>query len=190
MDSHRTELLGLEAEAACEANHWRIGGCWEMPGRPRHGYHGIERRWLEELHAVGPALLIGEGPVGKAHVERDVPALAPVTTAGLDPEAELAWDLCLPGPVERFETIVAQAVLEHVLDPVAALRHLLAALTPGGLLVVHTNAPAFPEHHYPIDVWRFMPQALGEIGRYLGAEVVDLLWTPFHAFAVYRRPRV
>jgi 2-polyprenyl-3-methyl-5-hydroxy-6-metoxy-1,4-benzoquinol methylase len=44
---------------------------------------------------------------------------------------------------ERYQTIVFSHVLEHVIDPVAALRHLRGLLAPGGrLFVVVPNAEA------------------------------------------------
>jgi 2-polyprenyl-3-methyl-5-hydroxy-6-metoxy-1,4-benzoquinol methylase len=46
-------------------------------------------------------------------------------------------------PTERFDTIVMLNILEHIVDPVAALRKASSMLAPGGILIVHVpNAEA------------------------------------------------
>lgn len=200
----RTEILHLETAEAAAENGWRVGGSWPMPGHSSGGYHALLRQWVEHLHAKGPTLLIGEGEVARTHFAVALPALLPVVTAGLNDDADHHWDICsgplrgsfyaheTRGPVyvgpRDFGTVVCQAVLEHVVDPVGALRHLATALIPGGLLLLHTHGPACAEHRYPIDCWRVLRDTLPAVGRYLDLEVVDWLWTPHHCFACYRQP--
>lgn len=76
----------------------------------------------------------------------------------------------LPYPDRSFTTVISDQVLEHVKDPVKAVRETLRVLSPGGVLV-HTSCFLNPVHRHPVDLWRFTTDALVElVGR---AEVID-----------------
>jgi len=49
---------------------------------------------------------------------------------------------------EQFEVIICSDVLEHIPDDRAALRNLLAALKPGGRLVLHAPGPNEDKHFW------------------------------------------
>jgi SAM-dependent methyltransferase len=76
------------------------------------------------------------------------------------------YDIC-EGPLahERFDFIVAEQVLEHVLWPYRAVRHLYQMLRPGGVLIV-TTPFLVRVHDYPIDCSRWTELGL----KYLLAE--------------------
>lgn len=64
-----------------------------------------------------------------------------------------------------FDYIVSDQVLEHIEgDPHRAFSESLRVLKPGGV-AVHTTCFINPIHKYPVDLWRFTPDAL----RYLAA---------------------
>ncbi len=74
------------------------------------------------------------------------------------------FDLCAP-LVERqtFDVVICEQVIEHVLDPVAAVANLRGLCTPGGHVIVSTpflirvhELPMFGMHDY----WRFTPRGL------------------------------
>jgi SAM-dependent methyltransferase len=73
-----------------------------------------------------------------------------------------AFDLVAPvDPVEygTFDVVICEQVLEHVSDPVAAVRTLAALLAPSGTLIVST--PFLVKlHAAPGDFWRFTPDGL------------------------------
>jgi hypothetical protein len=101
------------------------------------------------------------------------------------------WDLCspiVPDRLRRFQSVICQATLEHIKDPVQVMRNLSTALEPGGHLYVQTHTPAFHYHGYPRDYLRYFPDWFEDIGPSIGTlELSELLCLDGHAFAVYRR---
>src|SRR3954447_2889745 len=49
-----------------------------------------------------------------------------------------AFDVCAPAPVGTFDVVICEQVLEHVVDPWAAVRTLHDLCVPGGWVVVDT----------------------------------------------------
>jgi SAM-dependent methyltransferase len=77
---------------------------------------------------------------------------------GVDPqsaEADIrASALNLPIEDESFDTVVSTEVLEHVPDPLRALREMFRVLKPGGHLIL--SAPMYwPRHEIPHDYFRY-----------------------------------
>lgn len=97
-----------------------------------------------------------------------------------DPERELiTWDLLgarhpdvysVPDVRRRtcgtWDVAVASEVLEHVRDPLEALRELARAVRSGGRVVV--TVPFFFRIHEPTDYWRFTPAGLGLLAERSG----------------------
>lgn len=79
-----------------------------------------------------------------------------------------------PGPgVDRIEdvhalsfadasvgTVVAFDTLEHVADPLTALREIHRVLVPGGVVAI-SSVMFFVIHAHPWDYWRFTPEGFG-----------------------------
>lgn len=86
------------------------------------------------------------------------------------------FDVCndLKGDEPVFDVVLAEQVLEHVVDPVRALRNMAALCRPGGLVVV-TTPFLIKKHEIPKDYWRFTEDGLrlllGRVG--LAEEVVS-----------------
>ncbi len=59
----------------------------------------------------------------------------------------------------RFDVVVCEQVLEHVVDPIAAMGNLVRLARPGGTVIVST--PFLVRiHGAPHDYWRFTPRGL------------------------------
>jgi SAM-dependent methyltransferase len=86
----------------------------------------------------------------------------------------------LPFADGTFDSVLCNAVLEHVEDPVATMRELARVVAPGGHVVA---AVPFlqPFHAAPTDHVRFTADGLARLGRSAGLEVVEVL--PVHSWA-------
>jgi SAM-dependent methyltransferase len=160
-------------------------------------YHDILRAWWE-IHGLGVrCLLVSETRAVARVFQGSWPGTRFVTTdlhveLQSQPECDFVWDLCSTAPPdghrEAFSSVICQATLEHVLDPVQALRNLAGVLHPGGMLYVQTHTSAYPYHGYPRDHLRYFPDWFQDVGDLLGTlSLVELLCVDGHAFAAYRR---
>jgi SAM-dependent methyltransferase len=97
-----------------------------------------------------------------------------------DPEVVIGPLSSMPFPDSSFDSVLCNAVLEHVADADAAMRELARVVRPGGRIVV---AVPFlqPFHACPGDYQRYTSDGLGELGRRAGLEVVQIL--PVHSLA-------
>jgi hypothetical protein len=59
-------------------------------------------------------------------------------------------------------TVLILDTLEHVLDPIAAMREVCASVRPGGIVVTSSHMN-FPLHAHPSDYWRFTPMAFDHL---------------------------
>jgi SAM-dependent methyltransferase len=80
----------------------------------------------------------------------------PDTSTGEDQKGDL---LALPFPSNAFDGVVLTEVLEHCVDPRAAMCEVFRVLKPGGLLLV-TSPFLWPDHRTEDykDYWRFTEQ--------------------------------
>ncbi len=76
-----------------------------------------------------------------------------------------------PGTYGRFDFVLISQVLEHLWDPVLALRNLLGALRPGGYLFA--SAPALNiQHLTPMHFFHYTPMGLAMAVTRAGFEIV------------------
>jgi SAM-dependent methyltransferase len=74
-----------------------------------------------------------------------------------------ASDLVATFGTESFEVVVSTEMLEHAEDWRGAISNMKRVLAPGGLLLLTTRSPGFPQHDHPNDYWRFTRQDALEI---------------------------
>jgi SAM-dependent methyltransferase len=80
-----------------------------------------------------------------------------------NPKADIVGDLCDPYalPRQEFDTAIVTQTLQLVADPTAAVTNLVAALRPGGTLLV--TAPVVSRLAGDVDRWRWTPRGLREL---------------------------
>jgi SAM-dependent methyltransferase len=89
------------------------------------------------------------------------------------------FDLCapLPADVGTFDVVVCEQVLEHVVDPWAAVANLRRLCAPGGHVIV-TSPFLIKVHELPMygmhDYWRFTPRGLRLMLEQVGLEVLTI----------------
>lgn len=130
---------------------------------------------------VGLAPLIAPGEVIGIDQDATLVAKAQANAAGANVtniriETGNVYDL--PFPDESFDAVWAHALLEHLNDPIAALREMQRVLKPGGVLGVRELdldstliAPELPAMQHHLALWIRLTQENGgdtQIGKKLG----------------------
>lgn len=105
--------------------------------------------------------------------------LAPATYTGIDlrdgDSVDVVMDAAdLPGDLGEAGLVVSSSMLEHAEDWQGALRGLVSAVKPGGVLVITVPSPGFPRHDHPGDWHRFPVDTLGAIIEAAGLDVLML----------------
>lgn len=112
-------------------------------------------------------------------VRASIEAHGPVSYLGVDISEGPGVDLVcsvddLPGRFpDGFGLVVSTEMLEHVESWKAAVSALVRLVEPGGHLAVSTRSPGFPYHAYPVDTWRYTPEAMREVLALAGLTVVS-----------------
>jgi len=84
---------------------------------------------------------------------------------GLDTAAGPNVDVVTKNPFSfpfddgAFDVVISGSTMEHVTTIWEWLPELVRVLRPGGFLAIHTHW-RFPEHRYPVDCWRIMPDGM------------------------------
>ena len=96
----------------------------------------------------------------------------------------------LPERFGQADVVLSAEMLEHAEGWQAAMRGLIGALAPGGLLVLTTRSPGFPYHPFPGDFWRFPVPVMRAILECAGLAVERCEPDPEApgVFAVARKP--
>jgi hypothetical protein len=128
----------------------------------------------------------------RPHVE----SLGPASYTGTDMRAGPGVDYVVDaGNLPEFavaDVLISTEMLEHAKDWRDAMRGMIGATAPGGVLVLTTRSEGFPLHGYPEDHWRYSVAAMGEILKAAGLTVERLEPDPDPAspgvFARARKP--
>jgi SAM-dependent methyltransferase len=87
-----------------------------------------------------------------------------VTSIDIDPARgpDVVADVITYAPDTQYDVVLMIEVLEHVLDPFAAVKNIETLLKPGGMLALSTPF-LFPVHDRPIDFFRFTHYGLRQL---------------------------
>ena len=135
------------------------------------------RRFITDQAArlTGDVIDIGCGSAKYRQMILDLPGVE--TFTGLDffaaPEVDIVADLNKALPIEdgRYDAAICISVLEHLLEPDAALGEINRVLKEGAYLLISTPW-IFPYHAVPDDYYRFSRKLLEYLAEKNGFEVV------------------
>jgi SAM-dependent methyltransferase len=150
---------------------------------------GIERRIMRRLYGRAPERKQWLRQTMYEHVDRYLADLPAEKHSALEISgrfyAQHRWehyedrhfpefDLCNPGEITRtFDVVICDQVLEHVVDPCAAVRTLFGLCAEGGHAVV--AVPFLVRiHDAPGDYWRFTPDGLRLLLERAGFDVPEV----------------
>jgi hypothetical protein len=151
---------------------------------------------------IGPDLVTGQTVVEvgaynvNGSVRLGIESHGPESYLGVDISEGPGVDLVanvedLPGLFpEGFGLVISTEMLEHVESWKAAVSALVLLVAPGGVLALSTRSLGFPYHPYPIDTWRYSPEAMRGILTDARLEVLSSEDDPEQAgvFALARKP--
>lgn len=159
---------------------------YDLPSESSY-YHGEIIRWVQQLSpAPKRTLLAGEAKLAAAELGKRM-ALGEVTTAGVL-DVDMLWDFEEEPPeMGRFDLIISQAILEHLIDPYRHMLSLASLLEDEGCLLVHTVTPGFVYHRYPIDAYRFFPDFFETFAQKTDLSVQRRRVHDNHIFYIFQR---
>jgi SAM-dependent methyltransferase len=160
----------------------------------RAGARALDRADRAVFPSGGPADEHWTRIVLNREISREIEALEPhrrtaVEISG-DAHASRGWrsyeilayphfDVCAPldPDHQRYDVVLCEQVLEHVVDPCAAVANLRRLCAPGGHVIVATPF-LLRIHELPIyamyDYWRFTPRGLRTLLEHAGLEVLKV----------------
>ena len=157
------------------------------------GFHGVLQRWWEATQPDDAKILLLTEPraVGR-WLKIQHPRWTTYSIGGPDDlprdfdELVDLSDLYSPLHLPVFSGIIAQAVLEHVVNPFGIMSWLIMCLQPGGYIYIHTHTPEFGYHAEPIDCLRFFPDWFRTLSVYLPVTCLDLVQEAGHILVLLR----
>ena len=112
---------------------------------------------------------------------RVIEAMGPASYLGTDMQPGPGVDLVcpaekLPGVLGEgtADVVVTTEMLEHAEDWRGAVAGMVRVLAPGGLLLLTTRSPGFPNHPHPEDHWRFTVDHMDGVAEACGLETLRL----------------
>lgn len=97
---------------------------------------------------------------------------------GMDIEAGPNVDIVVPASNDSWElpqrdVVISGQCLEHTRFPWLWIKQVVELAKPGGLIFV--IAPwAWPEHRYPVDCWRILPDGMEALGEWCGVTKLEV----------------
>lgn len=185
-----------------ENNFW-IGGHLKAPNLS-NGFHGILQQYWEYYSKQNfgnneiNILLVSENKDVKNLFKSMYPNWN-IDIIDLFPELQtkddksiILGDVCsFKNPLEtnKYDIIIAQAILEHVYNPFQAMYNFSNSLKENGLLIVHTHPPGLTYHRFPNDYFRFMKDWWYDIEKHIeDLELLELYQKHNnHVFTCYQK---
>ncbi|HUW24348.1 MAG TPA: methyltransferase domain-containing protein, partial [Patescibacteria group bacterium] len=111
-----------------------------------------------------------------------------IVTAGLLKPNDFLWNFEHDTPkMGKFDLILSQAMLEHLVNPYKHVEELSKLLVKGGHLVVHTVMPGYDYHPCPVDTLRYYPDWFEEVAIRLKLKIEKKDIRNSHIFYVFEK---
>lgn len=151
-------------------------------------FHGEIIKWARDL-SPQHILFAGENKETAKRLLKIINA-EKVCTTGLT-DTDYRWDFENEPPlfIEKFDMVISQAILEHLLNPYKHVEDLSNLLQANGHLILHTVMPGFPYHRHPIDSIRFFPDWFEEIAIRMNMKTIKKRINDNHVFYMYQKRR-
>lgn len=172
-------------------------GGWIPVANHSSGYHGLLKQWWEEYGLGDSSLLVSETTEVAATFHKLYPLTKMIATDYyLDlidsGKTDVIWNLYDEIPKElnknSFGSIVCQATMEHLMDPVGVVRKFVEILEEGGHLYLHTHTPMYQYHPWPADYLRYFPDWFRDLQMCIPEiQLIELYCVEGHVFAAYRK---
>lgn len=140
----------------------------------------MERFVAERLDPSRPCHIIDLGSMDVYGSYRHLFAKPGWTYTGVDVAAGENVDLVLADPYHWTEfpdgsvdVLVSGQALEHIEFFWLTFQEVARVLVPGGLACIIAPSRG-PEHRYPLDCWRFYPDAFRALARWAGLSLVSV----------------
>ena len=158
--------------------------------KDNNGYSAPFPLWWVRYDLQGWGYLIGEQHPQGEWINRKLQAEMPKVyyADSVDVrQADILLDISTEYLPKMVNFIFCMAVLEHVYDPLSAIRHMTAALYPGGLLCVSVPGQGFKQHRRPIDCYRFLEDSMMAFSKVGGVQLLDYTPAGKEWCAIYRK---
>jgi hypothetical protein len=151
-----------------------VGGLFPT-SNTSNGYHGIEKQWWDFYNVGKKVLLVSEDNNVKKEFNDIYPDWEIDTIDKFSNNVDIKADICntINPIINKYDLIINQATIEHVINPFQAMKNLIESLNINGILITHTHPPNFRYHQYPRDYFRFMKDWWFDLPIHI--EKIDLL---------------
>jgi hypothetical protein len=143
---------------------------YTLTGLPNEStfYSGEIVKWIKDIGNPNARILLAGDNRKVAALLGKAVNVVNIYTTGIIEDVDFKWNFEDKVPnIGKFNIIVSQVMLEHLIDPYKHLCDLSSLLAQNGYLIVHTVCPGYSYHRYPVDTLRFYPDWFEEVGKRL-----------------------
>lgn len=185
MNKHKLFISRLEKiYGEFDKTSYKVYGLKKLPNESLF-YHGEIIKWAKDVKP-SKVLLVGESNDIKVYFQKEF-QIKGIYTAGLT-NSDYYWDFDKDFPgCDKFDLVISQAVIEHLINPYKHLSDLVKRLYQGGFLILHSVSCGFRYHRFPIDACRFFPDWFEEIAKpdRLDLKIIKKRFRVPHIFYMY-----
>ena len=148
---------------------------------------GIFTVWVKTIDPKPNTLLLdGEENSSKESISQ-IMGIKNVFTAGLG-DTDYNWNFEHEvSIIDKFDVIISQAMLEHLIDPYKHVKDLVGLLNSGGYLMTHAAMAYEVYHRYPIHCMGFYPDWFEEVAKRLRLSILKRAAYRYGLFYLFKK---